>query len=118
MPVSDIVLMDVSEEIDDPFPDLHALFVYYNELYFENKLGACSVEWSSQRMTTYRPSHATVVDVTCPSSTAVVRERASTEVVDARYESQSLCTRSVLDSVHLKNVQPTNSLRSFYQLQI
>jgi hypothetical protein len=33
------------------FPDVHAMFVYYNELYFEGKLGACSVEWSTNRMT-------------------------------------------------------------------
>jgi hypothetical protein len=27
------------------------LFVYYNDLYFGGKLGACTVEWSSGRMT-------------------------------------------------------------------
>ncbi len=26
----------------DPHPDIHALFVHYNSLYFEDKLGACS----------------------------------------------------------------------------
>ena len=31
--------------------NVHALFVHYNELYFDNELGACSVEWSSGRMT-------------------------------------------------------------------
>ena len=35
----------------DPFPDVHALFLHYNGLYFDNRLGACSVEWSSSRMT-------------------------------------------------------------------
>lgn len=35
----------------DPTPDIHALFAYYNELYFNSKLGACSVEWSTKRMT-------------------------------------------------------------------
>ena len=35
----------------DPFPDVHALFLHYNELYFDGCLGACSVEWSSSRMT-------------------------------------------------------------------
>jgi hypothetical protein len=35
----------------DPTPDVHALFVHYNELYFDNCLGACSVEWSTSRMT-------------------------------------------------------------------
>ena len=35
----------------DPFPDVHALFLHYNQLYFDESLGACSVEWSSSRMT-------------------------------------------------------------------
>ena len=32
------------EELDllEPAPDIHALFVHYNELYFESRLGACS----------------------------------------------------------------------------
>ncbi|KAL4428844.1 hypothetical protein ABPG77_005282 [Micractinium sp. CCAP 211/92] len=38
-------------ELLDPHPDIHALFVHYNSLYFQDKLGACSVEWSSARMT-------------------------------------------------------------------
>lgn len=33
------------------FPDVHGLFAHYNQLYFGGKLGACSVEWSSARMT-------------------------------------------------------------------
>jgi hypothetical protein len=35
----------------DPAPDIHALFQHYNQLYFGNALGACSVQWSSGRMT-------------------------------------------------------------------
>lgn len=38
-------------ELLDPHPDIHALFVHYNSLYFGDSLGACSVEWSSGRMT-------------------------------------------------------------------
>ena len=46
-------LMASNEDFDaiDPFPDVHALFLHYNALYFDNSLGACSVEWSSGRMT-------------------------------------------------------------------
>lgn len=39
------------EDLLEPHPDIHALFVHYNELYFENALGGVSVEWSSRRMT-------------------------------------------------------------------
>ncbi|GMH38131.1 hypothetical protein BSKO_06015 [Bryopsis sp. KO-2023] len=35
----------------EPCPDIHTLFVLYNDLYFGGKLGACSVEWGSKRMT-------------------------------------------------------------------
>ncbi|KAK9867164.1 hypothetical protein WJX84_007941 [Apatococcus fuscideae] len=35
----------------DPCPEPTALFCYYNDVYFEGKLGACSVQWSSARMT-------------------------------------------------------------------
>ena len=38
-------------DVIDPFPDVHALFLHYNRLYFDEQLGACSVEWSSSRMT-------------------------------------------------------------------
>ena len=41
----------LSEELLEPHPDVHALFVHYNTLYFGGRLGACSVEWSSRRMT-------------------------------------------------------------------
>lgn len=37
--------MDLTEEeleLLEPHPDIHALFVHYNSLYFEEKLGACS----------------------------------------------------------------------------
>lgn len=36
---------------DDVFPDIHALFLHYSKLYFDDALGAVSVEWSSARMT-------------------------------------------------------------------
>lgn len=39
------------EDLLDPNPDIHALFCHYNELYFGNALGACTVDWSSKRMT-------------------------------------------------------------------
>lgn len=39
------------EDLLEPHPDVHALFVHYNEIYFENALGGVSVEWSSRRMT-------------------------------------------------------------------
>ena len=47
------VRMADGEDFDviDPFPDVHALFLQYNRLYFDEQLGACSVEWSSSRMT-------------------------------------------------------------------
>jgi hypothetical protein len=35
----------------DPHPDVHALFSHYNSTYFDDCLGACSVEWSTKRMT-------------------------------------------------------------------
>lgn len=44
--------MDLSEEdILDPTPDIHALFVHYNNVYFNGALDSVSVEWSSGRMT-------------------------------------------------------------------
>ncbi|XP_058078179.1 uncharacterized protein LOC131226615 isoform X4 [Magnolia sinica] len=39
------------EDMDEPNPDIHALFCYYNILYFDNALGACILSWSSKRMT-------------------------------------------------------------------
>lgn len=38
-------------ELLDPTPDVHALFCHYAKLYFEDRLGGVSVEWSSARMT-------------------------------------------------------------------
>lgn len=35
----------------EPHLDIHALFLHYADLYFGGGLGACSVEWSSRRMT-------------------------------------------------------------------
>ena len=35
----------------DPHPDIHALFMHYNSLYFADRLGFCSVEWSTKAMT-------------------------------------------------------------------
>ncbi|KAK9814159.1 hypothetical protein WJX72_001340 [[Myrmecia] bisecta] len=35
----------------DPSVDIHALFCHYNKLYFDNSLGAVTVQWSSKRMT-------------------------------------------------------------------
>lgn len=37
-------------ELVDPNPDVHSLFVHYNQKYFQNKLDAVSVSWS-KRMT-------------------------------------------------------------------
>ena len=41
------------EETDllSPFPDIVALFLHYNSLYFNNELHTTSVQWSSERMT-------------------------------------------------------------------
>ena len=40
-------------ELDEGFPDIHELFRFYATTYFqpEGSLGACSVHWSSSRMT-------------------------------------------------------------------
>jgi predicted SprT family Zn-dependent metalloprotease len=39
-------------ELLDPTPDIHALFCYYNDLYFQSSLESrVMVEWSSERMT-------------------------------------------------------------------
>ena len=52
MLVTDSLPDDLLEELS-PHPDIYALFQHYNELYFEGKLGACSVQWSSGKMTMY-----------------------------------------------------------------
>ncbi len=41
----ELPLTEEELELLEPAPDIHALFVHYNELYFESKLGACSGEW-------------------------------------------------------------------------
>jgi hypothetical protein len=41
---------ELLEELN-PHPDVHGLFSHYNDIYFDGVLGACSVEWSSARMT-------------------------------------------------------------------
>ncbi|GIL77806.1 hypothetical protein Vretifemale_7299 [Volvox reticuliferus] len=44
--------MDEFEELGGEFPDIHALFLHYNDLYFNGVLlGNTTVEWSSKRMT-------------------------------------------------------------------
>jgi hypothetical protein len=40
-------------ELYDPHLDIHELFAYYNDTYFEGKLDACTVTWSSLQMTLY-----------------------------------------------------------------
>jgi hypothetical protein len=55
---ADFTGFDVPSELAtelNPHPDVHGLFVHYNDLYFDGALGACSVEWSSARMTLCDP---------------------------------------------------------------
>jgi hypothetical protein len=40
-------------ELCDSHLDIHELFAYYNDTYFEGKLHACTVAWSSLQMTLY-----------------------------------------------------------------
>jgi hypothetical protein len=40
-------------ELCDSHLDIHELFAYYNDTYFEGKLDACTVAWSSLQMTLY-----------------------------------------------------------------
>ena len=35
----------------DPNPDIVGLFCYYNRIYFDDQLHACTVSWSTSRMT-------------------------------------------------------------------
>jgi hypothetical protein len=46
-----LIRMEDLFDILEPVPDIFALYMLYNELYFNNSLGACSVHWSSSRMT-------------------------------------------------------------------
>ena len=41
----------MSDELLDPCPDPHALFLHYAPLYFDNALDRACVQWSSKRMT-------------------------------------------------------------------
>ena len=38
----DVGLTEDDLELLEPHPDIHALFVHYNALYFGQRLGACS----------------------------------------------------------------------------
>lgn len=44
-------LVDPSWEVVDPTPDIHTLFIAFNQQFFSNKLEAVSISWS-KRMTT------------------------------------------------------------------
>lgn len=41
-----------SVELIDPNPDIHSLFLYYNDLYFQSRLSGVEIKWS-KRMTLY-----------------------------------------------------------------
>jgi len=41
-------LVDSRLELTDPNPDVHELFVFYNDLFFYGVLGACTVEWNNK----------------------------------------------------------------------
>lgn len=41
--------LDVHEDLE--LPTIQELFVYYDGMYFDSTLGACTVEWSPQKMT-------------------------------------------------------------------
>lgn len=41
-------LIDPSYELIDPTPDIFALFIQFNDQFFYNQLGACTVEWSKK----------------------------------------------------------------------
>lgn len=46
--------LDLHEDLE--LPTIQELFVYYDGVYFDNTLGACTVEWSPQKMTRYVPT--------------------------------------------------------------
>lgn len=52
--ISAMNLVDPELELVDPNPDIHQLFVVFNDSLFYGALGACTVEWS-KRMTSYDP---------------------------------------------------------------
>ena len=43
-------LVDPQWELLDPTPDVRALFVQFDDIFFEGKLAGCEVKWST-RMT-------------------------------------------------------------------
>jgi hypothetical protein len=45
-----VALLEASDLLD-PNPDICSLFCYFNHLYFGGQLHACTVAWSSGRMT-------------------------------------------------------------------
>lgn len=49
---------ELQEDVD--IPSLQELFVYYDALYFGNTLGACTVEWSPQKMTRWETPSLTL----------------------------------------------------------
>ena len=55
--------VDTQWETLDPNPDLHSLFVQFNQVYFWGKLVMCEVKWSP-RMTTCAGRSPTCIDLT------------------------------------------------------
>lgn len=49
--MEDNAVLDLHEDLE--LPTIQELFVYYDGMYFDNTLGACTVEWSPQRMTRF-----------------------------------------------------------------
>ncbi|KAK6057406.1 hypothetical protein COOONC_05078, partial [Cooperia oncophora] len=39
-------LVDPALELSDPCPDIHLLFIDFNDRFFEGALGRCEVKWS------------------------------------------------------------------------
>ena len=53
--MGDNLAADIAAELS-PHPDIFELFQHYSHLYFDDALGAASVEYSSKRMTRCSPS--------------------------------------------------------------
>lgn len=51
MDAFDLSAAGLDAEDLSPHPDIHSLFSHYNNVYFNGGLGACSVQFSSSRMT-------------------------------------------------------------------
>lgn len=49
-------VVDKRWELIDPNPNIHELFLQFNDQFFYSKLGSVYVEWS-QRMTRFVPIH-------------------------------------------------------------